>query len=94
MSEFDYTKKKGTRLLRLYQLSYSHPSFKVRRCATYCLIKGCCYVDMTDDETIVALDTIKLPRTYDESRNCWLYICPGAKLCYDNYDFWGSDYVE
>lgn len=91
VSEFDYLRQKGTPLFHLYQLSYSHPSFKVRRAAVYCLIKGCCHVDSREEEIITAFGTIGLSRWYSTERNCWVYLCPGAKLCYSNEDFWPQE---
>lgn len=79
-------------LANVYRMSFEDESLRVRRAATYLLVKG--HVTVVREEEARAFEDAgcEARMEYDE-RAGWVYrvTCEGARPCYTNEDLYGKE---
>lgn len=78
-------------LANVYRMSFQDESLRVRRAATYLLVKGLLTV-VREEEARAFEDAGCETSLEHDDRDGWVYrvTCEGAKLCYTNEDFYGK----
>ena len=77
-------------LANVYRLSFESDSVRVRRAATYLLVKGRVTVAREEEARAFEEAGCTTSLEYDD-RDGWVYrvTCEGAKPCYTNEDLYG-----
>ena len=78
-------------LANVYRLSFESDSVRVRRDATYLLVKGHVTVAREEEARAFVETGCETSLEYDD-RDGWVYrvTCDGAKPCYTNEDLYGK----
>lgn len=79
-------------LANVYRMSFQDESLRVRRDATYLLIKGHVTVVSEEEAWVFEAAGCETRMEYDEMSG-WVYrvTCEGAKPCYTNEDLYGKE---
>lgn len=79
-------------LANVYRMSFMDESLRVRRAATYLLVKGSVMVVREQEARAFEEAGCKTSLEYDE-RAGWVYrvTCEGARPCYTNEDLYGTE---